>query len=76
MKCILSHTVKLHFLMFSRRFIVENFVIEIHVRYILTVYPVIIYALIGNLSKHYNAADPGRNAIFSGKTMISTFISL
>ncbi|KAF7692819.1 uncharacterized protein si:dkey-29d8.3 [Silurus meridionalis] len=46
-------------------FAVENFVIEKHVRYILTVYPVIIFALSGNLNKHYDAAAPGRNAVFS-----------
>ncbi|TSO05372.1 hypothetical protein Baya_9495 [Bagarius yarrelli] len=46
-------------------FAVENFVIEKHVRYILTVYPVIIFALSGSLNKHYNPADPGRNAVFS-----------
>ncbi|KAI4874020.1 hypothetical protein NFI96_029909, partial [Prochilodus magdalenae] len=48
-------------------FAVENFLIEKHVRYILTVYPVIIYALIGSLSKHYDPAAPGRNAVFTGK---------
>ncbi|KAI7809184.1 hypothetical protein IRJ41_001792 [Triplophysa rosa] len=57
-------------------FIIENFVIERHVRYILTVYPVIIYALIGNLSKHYNAADPGRNAVFSVVLLVVTCIVL
>lgn len=54
-------------------FTLENFVIERHVRYILTIYPVIIYALIGNLSKHYNAADPGRNAVFSAVLLAVTF---
>ncbi|XP_056599708.1 uncharacterized protein si:dkey-29d8.3 [Triplophysa dalaica] len=57
-------------------FIVENFVIEKHVRYILTVYPVIIYALIGILSKHYNKADPGRNAVFSVVLLVVTCIVL
>ncbi|XP_060761638.1 uncharacterized protein si:dkey-29d8.3 [Neoarius graeffei] len=46
-------------------FAVENFVIEKHVRYILTIYPVIIFALSGSLSKNYHGADPGRNAVFS-----------
>lgn len=51
------------------RFAVENFVIEKHVRYILTVYPVVIFALSGSLSKHYDAAAPGRNAVFSGESV-------
>ncbi|XP_062843930.1 uncharacterized protein si:dkey-29d8.3 [Trichomycterus rosablanca] len=46
-------------------FVVENFVIEQHVRYILTIYPVIIYALTGSLSKHYDPAAPSRNAVFT-----------
>ncbi|XP_017566857.2 uncharacterized protein si:dkey-29d8.3 [Pygocentrus nattereri] len=46
-------------------FAVENFVVEKHVRYILTIYPVVIYALIGSLSRHYDAAAPGRNAVFT-----------
>lgn len=53
------------------RFAVENFVIEKHVRYVLTVYPVIIVALSGILSKHYDAAAPGRNAVFSGESLTS-----
>ncbi|NP_001104304.1 uncharacterized protein LOC556220 [Danio rerio] len=46
-------------------FSVENFLIEKHVRYILSVYPVIVYALSGSLSKHYDSTAPGRNAVFS-----------
>ncbi|XP_066508505.1 uncharacterized protein [Hoplias malabaricus] len=46
-------------------FAVENFVLEKHVRYILTIYVVIIYALVGSLSRHYDAAAPGRNAVFT-----------
>lgn len=46
-------------------FSVENFLIEKHVRYILSVYPVIIYALSGSLSKHYDSTAPGRNVVFS-----------
>ncbi|KAF5892143.1 uncharacterized protein DAT39_018142 [Clarias magur] len=52
-------------LLWDRKFAVENFVIEKHVRYVLTVYPVVIVALSGILSKHYDAAAPGRNAVFS-----------
>ncbi|XP_067309945.1 uncharacterized protein si:dkey-29d8.3 isoform X2 [Pseudorasbora parva] len=57
-------------------FIVENFLIEKHVRYILTIYPVIIYALIGSLSKHYDAAAPGRNAVFSVVLLVMVCIVL
>lgn len=46
-------------------FIVENFVIDRHVRYILTIYPVVIWALIGNISKNYDPEAPGRNAKFT-----------
>lgn len=57
-------------------FTVENFLIEKHVHYILTIYPVIIYALIGSLSKHYDAAAPGRNAVFSVVLLVMTCIVL
>ncbi|KAG5268586.1 hypothetical protein AALO_G00214190 [Alosa alosa] len=45
-------------------FVVENFVLDKHVRYILTIYPVIIVALTGNMTKNFNAAAPSRNGIF------------
>ncbi|XP_029935815.1 uncharacterized protein LOC115379233 [Myripristis murdjan] len=45
-------------------FSVENSVLDKHVRYILTVYPVVIWALSGNLDKNYDAASPSRNGIF------------
>ncbi|XP_057178210.1 uncharacterized protein si:ch211-161h7.5 isoform X2 [Triplophysa rosa] len=45
-------------------FIVENFVFEKHLRYILTVYPVVIVALSGNMTKNFNAANPSRNGIY------------
>ncbi|XP_071769882.1 uncharacterized protein LOC139923080 [Centroberyx gerrardi] len=45
-------------------FILENFVLDKHVRYILTIYPVVIWALSGNLDKNYDAAAPSRNGIF------------
>ncbi|KAG9283315.1 hypothetical protein AMEX_G2070 [Astyanax mexicanus] len=46
-------------------FILENFVIDKHVRYILTVYPVIIVALSGNMTKNFDRSAPSRNAIFT-----------
>lgn len=49
------------------RFIVETFVFEKHLRYILTVYPVVIVALSGNMTKNYNSADPSRNGIYIGE---------
>ncbi|XP_067233552.1 uncharacterized protein si:ch211-161h7.5 [Chanodichthys erythropterus] len=45
-------------------FILENFVFEKHLRYILTVYPVVIVALSGNMTKNFNSADPSRNGIY------------
>ncbi|XP_056307091.1 uncharacterized protein si:ch211-161h7.5 [Danio aesculapii] len=45
-------------------FIVETFVFEKHLRYILTVYPVVIVALSGNMTKNFNSADPSRNGIY------------
>ncbi|KAL7840780.1 hypothetical protein AOLI_G00261030 [Acnodon oligacanthus] len=45
-------------------FILENFVIDKHVRYILTIYPVIIVALSGNMTKNFDASAPSHNAIY------------
>ncbi|KAK7881836.1 hypothetical protein WMY93_030245 [Mugilogobius chulae] len=45
-------------------FILENFVLDKHVRYVLIVYPVIIWALGGNLDKNYDPESPNRNGIF------------
>nr|XP_006634472.1 PREDICTED: uncharacterized protein LOC102694756 [Lepisosteus oculatus] len=45
-------------------FALENFVLEKHVRYILTVYPVVIVALSGNMTKNFNAQSPSSNGIF------------
>ena len=46
------------------RFILENWVLDRWVRNILTVYPVVIVALIGNIVKHFNSVDPTTNSIF------------
>ncbi|KAJ8383300.1 hypothetical protein AAFF_G00222360 [Aldrovandia affinis] len=46
-------------------FVVENFVLEMHVRYILTIYPVVTWALLGNVAKHYNVATPTRSSVFT-----------
>ncbi|XP_012735598.2 uncharacterized protein LOC105938417 [Fundulus heteroclitus] len=45
-------------------FVLENFVLDKHVRFILTIYPVVIWALTGVFTENYNAADPTRNNIF------------
>ncbi|KAG8009478.1 hypothetical protein GBF38_017786 [Nibea albiflora] len=45
-------------------FILENSVLDKHVRYILTIYPVVIWALTGVFTKNYDAAAPTRNNIF------------
>ncbi|XP_072307461.1 uncharacterized protein [Eucyclogobius newberryi] len=44
--------------------ILENFVLDKHVRYVLVVYPVVIWALSGNFDKNYVTESPNRNGIF------------
>ncbi|XP_070830782.1 uncharacterized protein [Chaetodon trifascialis] len=46
-------------------FILENWVLDRWVRNILTIYPVVIVALVGNIWKHFNPADPTTNAVFT-----------
>ncbi|GAA6214988.1 uncharacterized protein LOC108881602 [Lates japonicus] len=45
-------------------FILENSVLDKHVRLILSIYPVVIWALTGVFMNNYNAADPTFNNIF------------
>ncbi|KAM6900672.1 uncharacterized protein FYW49_017188 [Xenentodon cancila] len=45
-------------------FILENSILDKHVRFILTIYPVVIWALTGVFTKNFNAAAPTRNNIF------------
>jgi len=45
-------------------FILENFILDKHLRYVLVVYPVVIWALSGNLDKNFDAKSPSRNGIF------------
>ncbi|KAK1885558.1 hypothetical protein KUDE01_031752 [Dissostichus eleginoides] len=45
-------------------FALENFVLDKHVRYILVIYPVLIWALTGNLDKNFDAESPNRNGFF------------
>lgn len=57
---------------FVCRFILENWVLDRWVRNILTVYPVVIVALVGNILKHFNPADPTPNSLFMGKFNLSS----
>ncbi|TNN88821.1 hypothetical protein EYF80_000698 [Liparis tanakae] len=45
-------------------FFLENFVLDKYVRYIVTIYPAVIWAVSGVFTKNNNAADPSRNNIF------------
>ncbi|XP_004085588.3 uncharacterized protein LOC101170005 [Oryzias latipes] len=45
-------------------FILENWVLDRWVRNIITVYPVVIVALVGNVYKHFSVADPTPNSVF------------
>ncbi|KAK1885079.1 putative ammonia channel [Dissostichus eleginoides] len=44
--------------------VLENTILDKHVRNILSIYPAVIWALTGVFSKNYNAADPSRNNTF------------
>lgn len=56
----------------SHRFFLENTVLDKHVRYILTIYPVVIWALTGVYTKNYDAAAPSSNDIFTGEELTKT----
>ncbi|XP_069015491.1 uncharacterized protein [Embiotoca jacksoni] len=45
-------------------FVLENLVLDKHVRYICVIYPVVIWALSGNLDKNFDAESPSRNGVF------------
>ncbi|KAK5877857.1 hypothetical protein CesoFtcFv8_025326 [Champsocephalus esox] len=45
-------------------FALENFMLDKHVRYVLVIYPVVIWALTGNLDKNFDAESPNRNGFF------------
>ncbi|XP_029930465.1 uncharacterized protein LOC115375216 [Myripristis murdjan] len=57
-------------------FILENCVLDRWVRSILTVYPVVIVALVGNITKHLDRADPSPNAIFMVILLLLTCVML
>lgn len=54
-------------LLLASRFILENWVLDRWVRNILTVYPVVIVALVGNVWKHFHPDEPTANAVFTGQ---------
>ncbi|XP_061569609.1 uncharacterized protein LOC133423450 [Cololabis saira] len=45
-------------------FVLENSILDKHVRYICINYPVVLWALTGNLDKNYDSNSPSRNGIF------------
>lgn len=55
------------------RFVVEQLALDKHVRYILTTYPVVIWALAGNFDKNYNAQSPDQNGILIGRILHRKF---
>ncbi|XP_071769152.1 uncharacterized protein LOC139922519 [Centroberyx gerrardi] len=57
-------------------FILENFVLDRWVRNILTVYPVVIVALVGNITKHFHPADPSPNSVFMIILLVVTCVLL
>lgn len=57
-------------------FILENWVLDRWVRYIITVYPVVIVALVGNITKHFDPADPTPNSIFMVALLVLACILL
>ncbi|KAM6948441.1 uncharacterized protein FYW47_016405 [Aplochiton taeniatus] len=45
-------------------FLLENFVLDRWVRWVLTIHPVVVLALLGIVSKHFDPGHPSPNAIF------------
>ncbi|XP_044074590.1 uncharacterized protein si:dkey-29d8.3 [Siniperca chuatsi] len=57
-------------------FIFQNWVLDRWVRNILTVYPVVIVALVGNIFKHFNPTDPTPNSVFMVVLLVLTCVLL
>lgn len=53
---------------------VEQLALDKHVRYILTTYPVVIWALSGNFDKNYNKESPDQNGILIGMILYRMFV--
>lgn len=49
------------------RFLLENGPLDRWVRNVVTVYPVVIVALVGNIVRHFDPADPTPNCVFMGR---------
>lgn len=49
------------------RFIVENSVLDKYVRFILSIYPAAIWAMVGVFTNNFDTAAPTRNNVFVGK---------
>jgi len=54
--------------LFLHRFYLENFFLDKHVRYNLTIYPVVIIALTGSTCKNFSFSSPTTNNIFIGES--------
>ncbi|KAJ8012293.1 hypothetical protein DPEC_G00067160 [Dallia pectoralis] len=55
---------------------IENYLLDKHVRYVLTIYPVVIIALVGNVTKHFNPDAPSANSIFMVILLVVTCVLL
>ncbi|XP_043843470.1 uncharacterized protein LOC122742932 [Dromiciops gliroides] len=55
-------------------FYLENFLLDKYVHYILTVYPVVMVALFGNIAQHYNTSAPSTNNIFAVVLMVAASV--
>uniref|UniRef100_A0A3B5KY79 Uncharacterized protein n=1 Tax=Xiphophorus couchianus TaxID=32473 RepID=A0A3B5KY79_9TELE len=55
-------------------FVLENWVLDRWVRNILTVYPVVIVALVGIIYRHFNPADPTPNTVFMVQLVIACIL--
>lgn len=49
------------------RFILENSVLDKYVRFILSIYPAAIWAMVGVFTNNFDTAAPTRNNVFIGK---------
>lgn len=54
------------------RFILENTVLDQYVRCIVSIFPVVIWALAGVFAENYHAEDPSRTNIFIGEELHSS----
>lgn len=50
------------------RFLLEQLVLDRYMRYVLIVYPVVIWALSGNMAKNFHSNSPNGNGVFIGES--------